>query len=140
MKGIAKAIVDGTVPSLQEKDLAKSIMKLINVGDLKRIIQQVREHGPMEENLMKRKINALDNEQVLDTNPNLEYYPNLILTSIHLADYYSEKEDRRRFKDYKSKTNMRNKDMKRSDFKIGKHNINRIISIADSLESQARDN
>ena len=140
MKGIAKAIVDGTVPSLQEKDLAKSIMKLINVGDLKRIIQQVREHGPMEESLMKRKINALDNEQVLDTNPNLEYYPNLILTSIHLADYYSEKEDRRRFKDYKSKTNMRNKDMKRSDFKIGKHNINRIISIADSLESQAKEN
>ncbi len=35
---------------------------------------------------------------------------------------------------------MRNKDMKRSDFKIGKHNINRIISIADSLESQAKEN
>lgn len=37
-------------------------MKLINVGDLKRIISQVREHGPMEENLMKRKLSSLDNE------------------------------------------------------------------------------
>ncbi len=59
----------------------------------------------MQENLMSlkmRKTNPLDcYENVHNTNNNLEYYPNLILSSIHFADYYSEKEDRRRFKDYK---------------------------------------
>jgi len=40
--------------------------------------------------MMKRRLNAIDNnEEVYDVNPNLEYYPNLILTSIHLADYYN---------------------------------------------------
>jgi hypothetical protein len=77
---------------------------------------------------------------VYDVNPNLEYYPNLILTSIHLADYYHEKEDKRRFQDYKSRTANRNKDLKKSDFKVGRHNINRIIAIAESIESQAKDN
>ncbi len=35
---------------------------------------------------------------------------------------------------------MRNKNMKKRNVKIGKHNINRIISIADSLESIAKQN
>jgi len=33
---------------------------MINRNELKAIIQQVREHGPMQDNLMKRKITALD--------------------------------------------------------------------------------
>jgi hypothetical protein len=30
--------------------------------------------------------------------------------------------------------------MKRNDFKIGRHNINRIIAISDAIESQAKEN
>ena len=138
MKSISKAIVESTVVNLEEKDISRSLQKMINREDLKGIIHQVREHGPMQENLMKRKITAIDSEEVYDINPNLEYYPNLILTSIHLADYYHEKEDKRRFQDYKSRTHGRNKDMKRNDFKIGKHNLHRIMAIADSIESQAK--
>ncbi len=47
-----------------------------------------------------------------------------------MADYYPEKEDKRRFQDYKGRTNARNKDLKKSDFKVGKHNLNRIIAIS----------
>lgn len=57
-----------------------------------------------------------------------------------MADYYSEKEDKRRFQDYKSRTHLRNKEMKRNDFKVGRHNFNRIIAISDALESQAKAN
>jgi len=73
------------------------------------------------------------NEEIIDINNNLEYYPYLILSSIHLADYYHEKEDKRRFQDYKTKTNAKNKELKKSDFKVGKHNIHRIIAISESL-------
>jgi hypothetical protein len=69
---------------------------------------------------------------------NFEFYSNLILTSIHLADYYNEKEDKRRFQDYKGRSNNRGKDLKRSEFKISKHNINRILAIAEALESQGK--
>jgi len=57
-----------------------------------------------------------------------------------LADYYTEKDDKRRFHDYKSRTASRNKDIKKNDFKVTRHNINRIVAIAESLESQAKDN
>lgn len=141
MKIITKSIVDQAVGYFDEKDLYKSISRAINTGMFKDLISQVREYGPLQEGIMKRKVNSLDREEEsLDVNTYLEYYPNLILSSIHLADYYTEKEDKRRFQDYKSKTSSRNKDIKRSDFKVGRHNLNRIIAIADSLESQAKDN
>lgn len=50
-----------------------------------------------------------------------------------MADYYPEKEDKRRFQDYKGRSNYRNKDLKRNDFKIGKHNLHRIIAISEAL-------
>lgn len=80
--------------------------------------------------MMKRKIDTIENEEIVDISPNLEYYSHLILASVHLADYYTEKEDKRRFQDYKNRTNARNKDLKKNDFKIGKHNIHRIIAIS----------
>ena len=91
MKSISRAIVEGIASQLSEKELTKSIKRLMNTEDLKNVIHQVREYGPQPDNIVKRKINAIDNEEVYDINPNLEYYPNLILTSIHLADYYTEK-------------------------------------------------
>lgn len=89
---------------------------------------------------MKNKIQAMEGDELHDIPQNLEYYPQLILASIHMADYYPEKEDKRRFQDYKGRSNVRNKDLKKCDFKIGKHNINRIIAISEALESQAKEN
>jgi hypothetical protein len=89
--------------------------------------------------LINRKIEEAENREDNEvSNSNLEYYPNLILTSVHLADYYTEKEDKRRFQDYKSRTISKNKDLVKNEFKVGRHNLNRIIAIAESLESQAR--
>lgn len=89
---------------------------------------------------MKNKIQAVDGEETHEAAQNLEYYPQLILASVHMADYYPEKEDKRRFQDYKGRSNYRNKDLKKSDFKVGKHNIQRIIAISEALESQAKEN
>ena len=61
IKNISRAIVENTIPTLDEKNLSSSVSRLINRNDLKEIIQQVREHGPMQDNLMKRKIQAMDN-------------------------------------------------------------------------------
>lgn len=58
----------------------------------------------------------------------------LLLTSIHLADYADENEDARRFKDYK---NMKKKKLI-FDFKNRKHNLQRIVSISESLETIAK--
>jgi hypothetical protein len=35
---------------------------MINKGELKKIIQQVIEHGPLQENQLKNKIHAADGE------------------------------------------------------------------------------
>ena len=89
MKSISRAIVEGVIVFLEEKDLHKSLKGIINKDELKGIIQQIKEHGPLQENLMKRKLMPNEGDEVYDVNTNLEYYPNLILTSIHLADYYT---------------------------------------------------
>ncbi len=82
----------------------------------------------MHDYQMSRKIQneAYKNDPVdLQT----EYYPGLIMTSIHLADYCDEKDDKRRFQDYKGTAGSRGKDLKKNQFKNPRHNVNRIIAI-----------
>lgn len=63
------------------------------------------------------------------------------MTSIHLADYYPDSEDKRRFQDYKNfGSNARKKDLKKNEFKITRHNVQRIVAISEALESQAKPN
>lgn len=97
------------------------------------MVNSVIEHGPMGENEIKNKLNSVEGDEQYDVAQNFEFYSNLILTSIHLAEYYNEKEDKRRFQDYKGRSNNRGKDLKRNEFKISKQNIHRIIAIAEAL-------
>ena len=46
MKSISRAIVEGIASQLNEKELTKSIKKLINTEELKNVIHQVKDHGP----------------------------------------------------------------------------------------------
>jgi len=112
---------------------------MINHDHLRAAISKIKECGPLGNDKIHRKIEDADKREDNEIcSNNLEYYPNLILTSIHLSDYYTEKEDKRRFQDYKSRTMTKNKDLQKSQFKVGLHNLNRIIAIAESLESQAK--
>lgn len=91
MKTISRSIIELVNERIfiEEKDYIKQLQKAINREEITPILKEVKEQGPMMENLIKRKLNALDTDEVLDVNINLEYYPSLILTSIHLADYYN---------------------------------------------------
>lgn len=63
IRNITKVITETTVDMLPDrKDIYKSISGMINKGELKKIIQQVIEHGPLQENIMKNKIQALDGD------------------------------------------------------------------------------
>lgn len=138
IREMTKAVFELCKDLLNESDLSKSLLRIINTQKLKEIFQKVIECGPLDEHEVERLKDTNEGEEQYEVNASLEYYPNLILASIHLADYYPEKEDKRRFQDYKGRTNMRNKDLKKSEFKVGRHNINRIVAISEALESQAK--
>jgi|JI6StandDraft_1071083.scaffolds.fasta_scaffold491807_1 hypothetical protein len=61
MKSITKTIVELAISNilLEEKDFARSLTKSINMDDFQKIIREVREQGPMMENLIKRKFAGL---------------------------------------------------------------------------------
>lgn len=48
MKIITKSIVDQAAAYFDDKDTYRSILRSINNGNLKDIIGQVREHGPLQ--------------------------------------------------------------------------------------------
>lgn len=63
IRSITKVITETTVDMLPDrKDIYKSISGMINKGELKKIIQQVIEHGPLQENVMKNKIQAMEGD------------------------------------------------------------------------------
>ena len=63
IRSITKVITETTIDMLPDrKDIYKSISGMINKGELKKIIQQVIEHGPLQENIMKNKIQALEGD------------------------------------------------------------------------------
>lgn len=67
-----------------------------------------------------------------------EYYPNLLLTAVHFAEAKAESEDTKRFFDYKkSRKNLRTIREKKPERHI-RNNVQRIISIAEVLESQTK--
>ena len=60
------------------------------------------EQGPVGNYLLRRKfLTEKVNEEPSIELP-YEYYPQLILTSLNLADQAPESEDKRRFQDYKN--------------------------------------
>ena len=46
MKSISRAIVEGIASQLNEKELTKSIKRLMNTEELKNVIHQVKDYGP----------------------------------------------------------------------------------------------
>jgi len=44
------------------KDIYKNFVGIVNSGELKKITQQVIEHGPLQENLLKHKIMAYEGD------------------------------------------------------------------------------
>ena len=75
---------------MEDRDPFKSLSKLINRGELKEIMQKAIDQGPNNtDDPLKRKTTGVEQEDALDLNQNLEYYPTLILSSFFLAEYYN---------------------------------------------------
>ena len=66
-----------------------------------------------------------------------EYYPNLLLSSLYLAEAVGESEDKRRFVDYK-KSSKRLQKRERKREKALRNPMQRIIAISEVLESQGK--
>lgn len=65
-------------------------------------MREMLEQGPVGDFLLKRKVQKDAFNQEVNVELPYEYYPQLILTSLHLADLAPEGEDKRRFQDYKN--------------------------------------
>jgi hypothetical protein len=103
-------------------------MHKINKGEIREYTREMLEQGPVGDFILKRKVSKdILNEEVVELP--YEYYPQLLLTSLHLADQAPESEDRRRFQDYKTEKGR----VKFMDNRIAKHNLQRIIAISESL-------
>lgn len=62
IKVITKAIVESSVVYIEDRDMVKALHKIIHNSQLHSIIRHVREHGPSEQGVMKRKLNQLDQD------------------------------------------------------------------------------
>lgn len=64
MKSIANVVTTTIMQQIEPncKDIYKHFVGIVNRGELKKITQQVIEHGPLQENLLKHKIMAFEGD------------------------------------------------------------------------------